>query len=243
MSSIPPGKKKCNSSHEFFQKRPFGLLISRKIELLALAAFAIAMSTLFIQLKGCIEGPKVKLFPPDQVFLIKEGPYSDGKTRVRFGANMVYVNSAQKGYNGIVQHEYLRFYIGNKKYEHNGERFVEFEGSPGKIQINNPKNAKPFSVNAGDTTSHQTYFIAWPKRCTTKKPHPCDVLKNHVYWEDFIQDLKERVKQGDSEYRIEFEAQVFNEASCKTSCTFVIDKKIIGAIEYFGQYSPTCYSN
>ena len=38
-------------------------------------------------------------------------------------------------------------------------------------------------------TSHQTYFIAWPKRCTTKDPQPCNVLENHAYWVDFIQDF------------------------------------------------------
>ena len=141
---------------------------------------------------------------------------------------MVYVNNAQKGYNGIVQHEYLRFYIGNKKYEHNWERFVEFEGPPGKIQINNPKNAKPFSVDSGDTTSHQTYFIAWPKLKAEKDPKPFNVLGNHAYWNDFIDELKRRVKRGDTKYKFEFESNIYNETSCKTSCFIIIDEKIVG---------------
>lgn len=240
---LDPNEGRNNPNDEFFRRQIFGFLISRKIELLALVALFLALIAFISQLKGCIEGPQVKLFPPDQVFIIEDGPYSDNKTRVRFGANMVYLNNAQKGFNGIVQHEYLRFFIGNKKYEHNWERFVEFEGPPGKLQIKNPKNVRPFSVDAGNTTSHQTYFIAWPKRCTDKDPQPSDVLENHAYWFDFINDLKRRVKQGELEYRLEFEARIYNEASCTTSCVFMIDENIVGAIESLRQYSPTCYSD
>jgi hypothetical protein len=232
-----------SNRNEYFGKRPLGFLISKKIELLALAAFSIALSTLIFQIKGCMQGPEVVLFPPDQIFILKDESYSDCKPRVRFGATMVYVNNGQLGNNGIIQIESIKFSIGNKKYQHNWDKFAEFNGSPGSIQINNIETAKPFTVSSGDSKSHQTFFIAWPKRCTEKDPQPCNVLENHAYWDDFISELKTRVKKGETKYLFEFETSVYNESPVRTSCIIQIDNNIIGAIEIHKQYSPTCFSD
>lgn len=228
--------------NDHFPWQPFGLRISRKIELLALAAFLIATVTLVSQIRGCIRGPDVVLFPPDQIFILKDDAYKDGKARVRFGSTMVYVNKGQKGYSGIIKFEKIRFTINNKVYENFWERTGEFDGETGKIEFKYARVVKPFSVGAGDTASHQTYFIAWPKRCTGNVPSPCDPLENHAYWNDFISELNKKVAAGQKEYTFEFEAEVYNESSTSTSCSISINDKMVKAMEHFEQYSPTCYS-
>jgi hypothetical protein len=227
--------------NDHFSWTPFGLQISKKIELLALAAFIIATVTLISQIRGCIEGPDVVLFPPDQIFIMKDSSYTDGKARVRFGATMVYVNKGQKGYNGIVKFEKIRFRIKNKAYENFWERFGEFDGEPGKIEFKNPRSVKPFSVAAGGTASHQTYFIAWPQRCPSDHPEPCNPLENHTLWDDFVEELNSRVGRGEKEYTFEFKTEVYNESDISTSCSISINEKIVKTIEFYQEYSPTCF--
>ena len=47
------------------------IFLKREMDLLAAAALAISLSTLTLQLRGCVQGPDVRILSPDQVIVMR----------------------------------------------------------------------------------------------------------------------------------------------------------------------------
>jgi hypothetical protein len=155
------------------------LFISRKLDVIAIVALLLALITAGGQLYSFWSGAKPKLLPPDQVFIWKDTSYTDGMARARFGASLIYVNSAEKGYGAIIRRELFYVTIAGKHYEQGWDEFVTFDG----FKATKPNPAKPFSVDGGDSQSHETAFAPWPKRCAVSSANLCDDEENHVHWD------------------------------------------------------------
>jgi hypothetical protein len=215
-----------------------GVLISRKIDVVAFAAFFISIATITLQLSAYFKGAKLKLLPPDQIFIRKDDAYSDGAPRARFGATLIYLNNGEKGYAAIVRRELAHIVVGGIDFEQGWDNFVTYEGwMPTK-----PEPAKPFSVDGGESKSHQTDFIPWPRRCLKSAQATCNVLGNHIHWEQFINVLRRFVQAGQSEFEFKFTAEVIGGEPAASSCKIAIDSAIVNAIDYHHGYNPTCFS-
>jgi hypothetical protein len=226
-----PDKKKADW-------RLSGFVISRRSDFVAFAALVISIVTASIQLSGYIKGAQLKLLPPDQVFIVKDAAPGE-EPRARFGATLIYVNTGEKGYNAIIRRELVHVVIAGKDYEQGWDEFVTFDG----FTPNKPEPAKPFSVDGGDATSHQTYFIPWPKRCPIPAHGPCDVLENHIHWGQFMGELNRLLHDGQREFEFKFAVEVINDKPpMPVSCKIEIDDKTVKTINQFHGYNPTCFS-
>ncbi len=219
-----------------------GVRISRKIDVLAFAAFFLSIATITIQLTAYLSGARLTLLPPDQVFFRKDASYSDKIPRARFGATLTYVNRGEKGYGAVVLREAVNITIAKKNYEQAWDEFVSFDGYRPKDDGRRP--AKPFTVDGGATESHQTDFIPWPKRCVGVPQNKCAIVEeNHVHWYTFINELRRLSKAGQHEFEFAFAAELIDGEKAKASCKIEIDETIIAAIEQLQGYNPTCYAD
>jgi hypothetical protein len=214
-------------------------LLSRKVDLLALAAFLLSVATISIQLSAWLKGPNLKLLPPDQVFIWKQMAYSDKIPRALFGATLIYVNKGEKGYAAIIRRETVNVAMSGKAFEQGWDKFTTFAAA----KPTDGKPAIPFSVDGGATETHQTMFVPWPRHC----PQPadgCDVQENHIKWADFIDELHRLVKAGQKEFEFKFTTEMIDSKPITTSCKIAIDEPTVMAIDQSQfYYAPTCYSD
>lgn len=214
-----------------------GVVLSRKIDLVAFAAFFLSIGTIVIQLSAWFKGADLKLLPPDQVFIWK-AEYSDNVPRALFGATLIYVNKGEKGYGAIVRREAVHVTVAGKDFEQGWSRFTTFKDA----KPTNDKPAIPFSVDGGAAETHQTAFVPWPRECSAPAQTSCDVQQNHVKWVDFISELRRLVKAGQREYKFTFTSETIdNGVLPAASCKIAIDEPTISAIDQFQPYGPTCF--
>jgi hypothetical protein len=213
-----------------------GLLISRKLDVIALVALVLSVTSIGVQMRAFLKGEDVKLLPPDQVFIWKDNTNPDGP-RARIGATLIYVNTAEKGYPAVVRRELAYVNIGGKELEQAWDEFVKFDGyTPPKGEP-----VLPFALDGGDAKSHQTTFIAWPKDCPPTAASQCNILENHIFWNQFVDELTRLVQAGQREYEFKFKAEIFERQSKTAACRIAINAAIVGAIVQGNGYNPTCF--
>jgi len=218
-----------------------GMLLSRKIDVVAFTALFLSIATITIQLSAYFKGARLTLLPPDQVFIRRDDSYTDKIPRARFGATLIYVNTGEKGYASIVRRESVVVKIDGKDFEQGWDQFVVFDGPKPKKGSDEP--AKPFPVDGGDTKTHQTDFIPWPKRCPRAQATCPELEENHVHWDMFMNELRRLTKAGQYEYEFDFAAEVYGADKITASCKIHFDADTVDAIEMGRGYSPTCYAD
>lgn len=142
------------------------LTIKRETDVVALAAFILALGAVTYQIAAYFRGARTSLFPPEQI-LIHGEEYPNGHTFVRFAARMAYINSGDIGYNAIIRRESLKAHIGKNDYEQKWQYFIHSDSSAdGKtLSLGSQGEAVPTPINGGDAKTHETYFAPWPIDC------------------------------------------------------------------------------
>ena len=85
----------------------FGIEIERKTDILAAAAFVLAILGVLWQVWAFAQGAKVNIFPTDQLLIMNsevlKKNFPRGGPYVLFSATMSYVNQGQAGYNATIK--------------------------------------------------------------------------------------------------------------------------------------------
>jgi len=137
----------------------FGIHIERKTDILAFAAFLIALSGVFLQVSSFFRGPVVRIFSPPQILIRKADPFPSGRVPVRFAALVAYVNDGDAGYNATIRRELLHYELESQTYTQEWQEFIASDlAADGKLQMNPKGVAQPMVLNAGSSMSHETYF-------------------------------------------------------------------------------------
>lgn len=170
-----------------------GLQVARKTEFIALAAFALSITTLFWQIVNSTVGAVVKMFPTDQVVITavdKLGRNYPGQANLlALIARMAYVNQGDTGHNAVIRREYMHFSLGNRHIEHRWYEFGSSDVQDGRLIFVRDSDAHPIPINAGSAISHETLFAAWEIDCG-QTPQECDPAGNFVKWDDFLATIK-----------------------------------------------------
>jgi hypothetical protein len=167
------------------------LTIKRETDVVALAAFILALGAVTYQLTAYFRGARARLFPPEQI-LIHGEEYPNGHTFVRFAARMAYINSGDLGYNAIIRHESLSVQIGQKEYEQKWQYFIHSDSSAdGKtLYLGSQEEAVPTPISGGDAKTHETYFAPWPIDCKSTVRADCNPDANYLDWDTFLKSIK-----------------------------------------------------
>jgi hypothetical protein len=197
----------------------FGLFsIERKTNVLAFAAFLIAIVSATYQLTNYLKGPDVILFSPDQIMLEKRESTED-EMLLGIVAPMSYVNTGGAGYNGTVHREIIRFQLGAKIFEYTWQEFGRSTSEGRELIFNTMGEARPFPVNGGSSDSHETRFAPRRPRCPT---HDRDCLNSNFLSTETFFDKTNGLKK----LRFEFIADVFSEDRICAACEIDIDPSL-----------------
>lgn len=217
------------------RKFPF-LEIERKTDILAFAAFLLALSSVIYQIHSFLKGPDVKMFPPEQVF-ITAFSYPGTGFYVRFGARLAYVNEGRLGYNDVLRRESMFYSLGGKEYEQTWQTFESFDLKESKLIPHYISDAHPITINAGSAVSHETYFAPRSVRCTSAN-RDCNKWKNYLKWDDFIKELSKVQK-----LTFRFKSETYSGSTLLAECTIDIDEALIERIKKRKWHAPSCWSH
>ncbi len=212
----------------------FGIHVARKTDILAFAAFLIALGGITIQVSGFFRGPVIRIFPPPQI-LIRRDTLPSGRAPVRFGALVAYVNDGDPGYNATIRRELLRYKLcPEKQYTQVWQEFTASDVDPdGKLNMHPQGAALPMVVNAGSSISHETYFTPMPLRVSKENP---DEWANFLEWNEFLRGL-----EGLNSLTFEVETQIYGHKSKFTTCSVEINPKVIERLKSATWYAPPCW--
>ena len=211
--------------------------LERKTDVLALAAFILALGSVLYQTYGFLRGSNVTMFAPEQV-VIKAHQYPQAGTFVRFGARLSYVNTGQVGYNAMVHRETLSFQLGDTRYQQEWQEFQTFNlEDDGTITSKKKSDAHPMSINAGSAESHDTFFAPRSIRCDRGKSD-CEPFRNFLGWEAFLEKLTH-----EKTLTFVLTAEFFSEPPQNVSCTIEVTKDMVERLKVSKINSPTCWPN
>lgn len=190
-----------------------GLEIERKTNIIALAAFFLALGGVLFQIIAYFRGPVVHLFPPDQVVLRAQVYPPDNQKYMTLVARLAYVNTGQPGYNGTLRRETVRLRLDTRDYKWTWYRFLSTDAKGTELQRIDKGEAKPLPVSAGSSESHETEFVPRRVRCQPNQTG-CDTNANFLDKEQLLAALE---KQGQLHFM--FMTEIYGERSVTATCT------------------------
>jgi hypothetical protein len=194
------------------------LEISRRTDILALAAFLISLSGLLYQVSMFVRGPVVTLYPPQQVLIFADTPSPGSEAIVRFNARMTYVNTGEVGHNVVVKKERLTFKLGDEKLLQEWESFTTAVPRGSELTWNKQDDAHPVPVNAKSSESHQTSFTPYPVRGIGQDDNR--KFAYYLSWDEFIQKLARQEK-----LELEWVAEIYGSSKVhRATCWLEFDQ-------------------
>lgn len=221
----------------------FGIQIEKKTDILAFAAFLLATASIMSQVYSFFRGADVTLFPPEQIFIIRDNLGTENKPNyhVRFNVRMAYVNTGAVGYNAVIERETLSFTIvktdGSYTYEQAWSSFTTFDLIKGQYEPFERAPANPKPINAGSAESHDTYFSPRSIPCEGAKDDCPEKWSNYLKWVDFLTMIKDVNAR-----RIDFMlvGKLYGSDPVNASCTIYITPTLISWLDKDKAYSPSC---
>ena len=218
----------------------FGIEIDRKTDILAFAAFVISITQLIYSLYGFMSGPRVRLYPSEQI-LMKVVEYPRAGRYLMLNTRMAYVNTGQPGNNTAIGKETISFRIlGNdgewRRYEHQWQRFESFDLVGTSLRSIKSEPAIPVPINAGSAVSHETSFA--PRSVPGKEG--ADKWKNFLPWEDFIAALNRMESHGIRRLEFTVTAEILGKKPISTTYEVDLDRNLIDRLTRETWASPAC---
>jgi hypothetical protein len=199
------------------------LSVKRTTDILALVAFILSIIGLLAQTKDYLRGAHVVLFRPEQVTIGSSKAlkifFQNSDQFLLLTAIMSYVNDAPAGFNAAIGREYLRFYLGTKKYQYTAHQTVntstELSVATGAstLTVLKKDDSGPFAINSGGAISHEVLFEPHAVRCT-KGDKECSGSLSGIKWEDFKTAIKK-----DSKLRVTLLADVYGQDIQSVECS------------------------
>ena len=194
------------------------LEISRRTDILALAAFLISLSGVLYQVSLFVRGPVVTLYPPQQVLIFADTPSPGSEEIVRFNARMTYVNTGEVGHNVVVKKERLTFKLGDEKLMQEWESFTIPVPRGPELTWNKQDDAHPVPVNAKSSESHQTSFTPYPIRGLEKNDNR--KFAYYLAWDEFIKKIERQEK-----LELEWVSEIYGSSKVhRTTCWLEFDQ-------------------
>ena len=216
------------------------ITIERRVDVVAILAFLLALFAAGNQLVAYLQGANVVLIPPEQILLrfVPTDDQQDNREYLTINARMAYVNSGSQGYNAVLQKERVSFVVGQQKYVqywHSEQNITDLDHD-GKLEVSHVGEARPWPINAGNALSREITFVPFPKHCPDKS---CNVDENFTFRKP---GLNEILKQN--EVSFEFSYKLYGEADfVSVKCVVAIDDRVKSDLTNArGWTAPPCRS-
>ncbi len=170
--------------------RFLGLVVIRKTDLLAGAAFFIAVSTSIFQLLSFLRGADVALYHPDTVYIFFDKNAS-GFTSTRVAGQVSFTNGGDAGRNAIIRSVTVFIKIGTDTYRQEWFSFASLTRTDTHLQIAPKEPAHPIVVSGGSAGSEMIAFSPRKHACASEIPKPgavaCEMDADYISDDLFLE--------------------------------------------------------
>ena len=139
----------------------FGILIERKTDVLAFAAFIISIGSLTAQFANLVRGPEIVLVGPKYVTLYS-ATASNNKDYLRLVAGFTFLNKGSPGYDDILKYEKVSVVMDKHSINLSAKNYIETSNSAKNMIREYINDATPVALKSGAVTNHETEFIPLP---------------------------------------------------------------------------------
>jgi hypothetical protein len=217
------------------QPRLFGFLLSREINVIALIALFLSLSSLGWQAWTLYRGPQVELRIGDRVNLLFESnPARPGVLFLKVNARLSYINRGAVGRDAIVTNEILHIFFGERKpYEYRWLHFENLLPDP-KDRTAVASDATPahdFIVPGAGVASHQTTFAAFPEAPLEDKEARAVVLA----WPAFL-----RLVQEDASVEFVFTGIEIGGRQHSRRCRLTVTEEMVEVLDALAWITAHC---
>lgn len=220
--------------------RIFGIVIEKRTDILAFAAFLLSVAGLLSQavvfLIVVTRGPVVTLFTSEQIMLISDQLEESGPMYVRVNAQMAYTNSGAPGKNVVIKREIVKLQLDDGlPYQQRWQTFETFDIVDKELMSISKEPASPQTVSAGDAASHDTYFVPFRHRCHSDGDN-CDEWRNFLTWNDFLSKI-ERLDV----LKVTLIGEIYGHEQVEVSCVVQVDRNLRDRLKDYGWHAPSCW--
>lgn len=230
----------------------FGLEIEKKTSFTSLAAFilsvwGVAQSTYFF-----VQGPNLKLITPKEILIFRDVCYSFSSEVIRVVIPATIVNTAPKGYVGVLNGIDLKFSVG-KNLTFDATNYVELGGgglgSSGVIgcdkdkdknylySVNIKDNYKSVALDGGASMVENVLFTPSVPNCP-KGGESC-YKTNYIDGNFAIAELRKIANSGyvlNFNFELNFDDSILSTNNCKIN----VNEDVVNALDKFNFIFVTC---
>ena len=233
------------------------LLLDRRTDILAFAAFVLALSTVIAQIVFFLKGPRVSMLPPNQITMIfaplrtSDSDPDKGAKVLRVSAQMGYVNSGEYGQTAVVIREWVSFRFDNQTYvqkAHSIQNITDLNYD-NKLEFEFLGPISPLAIAGVSSASRPVYFSPFPVRSAEDDGDPArNFLLEGVFLKRILEQpiQSERDKRDTHERRkpitISFFFQIAGDDDAQSAeCTVNIDQGALESLVNHGWTSLICW--
>jgi hypothetical protein len=219
----------------------FGLVVMRKTDLLAAAAFVISLSTAVYQFVGFMRGAQLEIYHPDTVYIYFD-LYANGVIATRFGGQMTATNSGDTGQNGVLRELALEIQAGPKKFNEQWFSFATVSRKGTELSVEPKETAHSLVVNGGSAVSQMVTFSPRVRDCN---PGNANVPTNCNDNSDYISDTEflNALVPGKT-MRLTFLGTIAGKnKTLQTSCSVFITQDLITILAANDWYAARCFGS
>jgi hypothetical protein len=197
--------------------------IERKADVLSLTSFLLSVIALTHQFIGNMVGPRVGLYPPNLVTLLRYNYGTDDHPiwGLNVAAIMAYTNGGAPGNNDTVLSERITFNgPTGQPITMNGYDFYDSYDVPAGNKDHVPvmlgeRAAALVVVAAGDAVSHGTWFVPYSQDCRSLALQGCHSGDNFISFDDTLATFLSSTAQ----IEMEFDTDFLKSGTQKQPCT------------------------
>lgn len=215
----------------------FGLIVLRRTDLLAAAAFILSLSTILYQTWNFMKGASPAIYPPDTLYVFFDR-YPNGVTATRFAGQLSFTNGGEVGHNAIIRDVSANITVGSRKIEQYWLSFATVARRDTELDVQIKEAAHPFVINGGGAVSHMVTFSPRVKDCTTQIRGTADCQQGV----DFVSDTEFlNILSQQKAFEVTFSGSIFDSRrKLDTKCMVSITEDLIQTMAKNNWYAARC---
>ena len=214
-----------------------GLVVLRRTDLLAAAAFVLSISAVTYQLWQFVRGASPTLYAPDTLYIFFD-KYANGVTATRIAGQLSFTNSGDAGHNATIRDVSATVSTAKRSIEENWLSFAKVSRSGTELVFDINESAHPFVIDGGGASSYLVTFAPRVRDCSElmSKIANCNQAMDFVSDIDFIKDL-----YASRNLTVAFVGTLFDSRKrLTTSCRTEVTNDLITTIALNSWYAARC---
>jgi hypothetical protein len=214
----------------------FGLVVVRRTDLLAAAAFALSISTISYQLWQFVRGANPN-YHPDTVYIFFD-KFANDVVATRVAGQVSFTNSGDVGHNAIIRETSVIVKVRDRTITQNWLSFAVVTRKDTELMFDIKESAHPVVVNGGSASSYFMTFSPEVKDCAASAVtnNNCDQAADFVSDTDFLKLLS-----PGQNIELTFAATVIDmRRKIESACKVLLTYDMIVTLAKNNWYAPRC---